>query len=69
MEYAGYGAGKAEFAVYGLSGKLMASKRIELSENGGSVVWSQLDGLPKGVYNTKVVVGSETQNGSRFIKY
>lgn len=69
VEYAGCGAGEATFEILDQAGRSMAFQRVVLSENGGTVAWSQLAALPKGVYVSKIKLADRLLDGNRFVKF
>ncbi len=68
LDYSGLSAGEAVAEVRDRSGKIQARRDLRLSEAGGSVAWTELTSLAKGIYSVRVVAADGTSGAARFVK-
>lgn len=68
MEYSGFAPGRVEFILYSTRGERVARRSVSVSESTGSLPWSDLSSLPRGIYLVRVKTDAETMDGGTFFK-
>lgn len=68
VDYTGYLPGSVEFSLHSTDGALVSRRSVTISESSGSIGWSELSSLPRGIYLVRAKTGNESVVGGTFVK-